>query len=871
MCVSSSFIQQAEDFSAQYEIYFYRDSTPHRDVDKHKERESGGAPEEVIFDIMKPLSAYFCESRGRTRIHSGLKENEENKDTWRTFSLDKKENQEATVQDKPRVTLHQQPWHKLKPWQKHHFFSSTVNPHRRPVSPAATNRTNTLSRPRNGHGVAEKKNANVFPFVLYIRRRYASGAADTSECIGSHNHSTSAAIGKHDDQSFSAAMIAGATQQFQAAYRDREPEEEGHRQAGPISGSSSDAEQTERETESKVINKEPIRKHVPMGKVELPSQQNIRSKAAEQRFLRCPMCYYPLWRSTFNASTGFFIGGVFSFPSVGNENEACHRKQDEVNERDKNTDTATAMENSSDIEKSEVLHKIRMRCPSCHYPLDKTPPVFVPGSTGGPKSIGSKTAQPDTKRQQWAPQNKASVLRPSFDSSNTNPSAFFTAVTQKKKHGAMTCPAVANLSDIPAADVHIENEDSARPSDSASAHHDSDLESPPQRPNKNSVGAAPTLDPVRSLHNILLEAELEQRRLIQSAEREQWQHRFGKIDNELIQLLQSNKVDKPSAPTESLPYSTIRDIALQYNVSVEALIRVNPSLHGCSANEALPHGMALQLPELEDSVTPNDSPVPPTTVGEIARQYEVSVEALIRANPALHGCSADDVLPHGMALQLPEPEDEATPTVTTPTESALPVTTIGDIARQYEVSVEALIRANPALHGRTADEVLPHGMALQLPDIPTPTESALPSTTIRDIARQYEVSVEELIRVNHALHGHSADDELPHGMTLQLPEPEPATVREAQLPFPVHEQLKSKKAEKRKKTPSKKEKKKKSLNNSTHPFRADAQTLSNLRREIAKQNEQTEKIELLRLLCHYETVNAEQREWIRMLESESQS
>jgi len=155
---------------------------------------------------------------------------------------------------------------------------------------------------------------------------------------------------------------------------------------------------------------------------------------------------------------------------------------------------------------------------------------------------------------------------------------------------------------------------------------------------------------------------------------------------------------KPTTcPMGTMPYmikagDTFYSIAIRYNTTVAALIAANPNVNP----NALYIGQIICVPMSQPpcpggnyyTIKAGD------TFYSIARRYNVSLDALLNANPNVN----PDALYIGQVICIPGPTPPPPPQ-TCPIGTTPYIIRAGDtfysIARRYNVSVDALIAANP--------------------------------------------------------------------------------------------------------------------------------------------------------------------------------
>ncbi|MBW4828172.1 MAG: LysM peptidoglycan-binding domain-containing protein [Clostridiaceae bacterium] len=196
---------------------------------------------------------------------------------------------------------------------------------------------------------------------------------------------------------------------------------------------------------------------------------------------------------------------------------------------------------------------------------------------------------------------------------------------------------------------------------------------------------------------------------------------------------------------------TLFNIGQRFNVSVEALLRANP---GIDPNN-LQIGQVICIPR---AMPPGPPPCPNgffytiragDTLFNIGQRFNVSVEALLRANPGID----PNNLQIGQVICIPRPIPPIPPCRNGFFYVIRRGDTLFNISRRFNVSVEALIRANPGID--------PNNLQIgQIICIPRPMPPGPPpcrngffyvvrrGDTFFSIGRRFNVSVEALIRAN---------------------------------------------------------------------------------------------------------------------------
>jgi len=168
-----------------------------------------------------------------------------------------------------------------------------------------------------------------------------------------------------------------------------------------------------------------------------------------------------------------------------------------------------------------------------------------------------------------------------------------------------------------------------------------------------------------------------------------------------------------TCPSGSFSYTiksgdTLFLLAQRYNTTVEAIMRINP---GINPNN-LQIGQMICIPSavgVPTPPTPSVPTLPPCTNGFyytiragdtlflLSQQFGVSVEAIMRANPGIN----PNNLQIGQTICIPRAITPTPPIPACPNGfyySIRPGDTYFGISRQFGVSIDALIRANPGVN-----------------------------------------------------------------------------------------------------------------------------------------------------------------------------
>ncbi len=186
----------------------------------------------------------------------------------------------------------------------------------------------------------------------------------------------------------------------------------------------------------------------------------------------------------------------------------------------------------------------------------------------------------------------------------------------------------------------------------------------------------------------------------------------------------------------------LTSIAATYNVSVADIVRLNPG-----SDRLIKAGETLRIPQSKDNNGPQYHTIQPgETLYGLMKRYDVTVEAICKANPGL----SESNFRSGQVIIIPaadktadlpiiQSDQPASQSVVIPQQSYRDIhkvkrrETIYSICREYGITEEELIAANPELK----TEKLKRGKYIRIPfhkQIPvapvvTPGESAMPTNS----------------------------------------------------------------------------------------------------------------------------------------------
>ncbi len=186
----------------------------------------------------------------------------------------------------------------------------------------------------------------------------------------------------------------------------------------------------------------------------------------------------------------------------------------------------------------------------------------------------------------------------------------------------------------------------------------------------------------------------------------------------------------------------LTSIAATYNVSVADIVRLNPG-----SDRLIKAGETLRIPQSKDNNGPQYHTIQPgETLYGLMKRYDVTVEAICKANPGL----SESNFRSGQVIIIPaadktadlpiiQSDQPASQSVVIPQQSYRDIhkvkrrETIYSICREYGITEEELIAANPELE----TEKLKRGKYIRIPfhkqmpvaPVVTPGESAMPTNS----------------------------------------------------------------------------------------------------------------------------------------------
>jgi peptidoglycan DL-endopeptidase LytF len=199
---------------------------------------------------------------------------------------------------------------------------------------------------------------------------------------------------------------------------------------------------------------------------------------------------------------------------------------------------------------------------------------------------------------------------------------------------------------------------------------------------------------------------------------------------------------------------TLFSLARRFNTTVQAIITANPGLNP----NALQIGEQICLPIVPLPPAPEQCPsgiIYRVQAGDtfyaIARRYNIAVNTLMTVNPGVN----PNALQIGQQLCIPTPAPTPTITCPGPTYTVRPGDTFYGIARTLGFTVPALHAANPSV----VPDNLQVGQILCLPvggARPCPGGTIYfiqPGDTLTGIARKFDITLNALMAANPRLKG----------------------------------------------------------------------------------------------------------------------
>ncbi len=215
---------------------------------------------------------------------------------------------------------------------------------------------------------------------------------------------------------------------------------------------------------------------------------------------------------------------------------------------------------------------------------------------------------------------------------------------------------------------------------------------------------------------------------------------------------------KTRCPSGSFPYTiksgdTLFLLARRFNTTVEAIMKINP---GIEPNN-LQIGQVICIPQMAPPTPPCPNGFLYTiragdTFYKLSQQFNVSVEALMRANPGVD----PNNLQIGQVICIPQMAPPMPPSMPPCPNGFLYTIKPGDtfykLSQQFNVSVEALMRANPGVDPNN----LQIGQVICIPQMASPMPpcpngfyyTVKPGDTLYTIGQHFNVNVQEIINAN---------------------------------------------------------------------------------------------------------------------------
>jgi LysM repeat protein len=204
-------------------------------------------------------------------------------------------------------------------------------------------------------------------------------------------------------------------------------------------------------------------------------------------------------------------------------------------------------------------------------------------------------------------------------------------------------------------------------------------------------------------------------------------------------------------PTQNITYTVrsgdyLTKIAKEFQVTLQDLLAANPDI----TNPSLIHpGEKLNIPSTIDVVYTVQSG---DYMAKISRKFEVTLSDLINANPQVK----DPSLIHpGEVLLIPSSHE-----VIYVVEAG---NSLSGIAKEYGVTVDELLKANPSI---TNPSLIRTGMELVIPTTVAGQYVVLPGDSLSQIAKNFHVSQQNLLSANPQIQN---PDQIYVGEVLTIP------------------------------------------------------------------------------------------------------
>ncbi|MBP5456946.1 MAG: LysM peptidoglycan-binding domain-containing protein [Paludibacteraceae bacterium] len=234
---------------------------------------------------------------------------------------------------------------------------------------------------------------------------------------------------------------------------------------------------------------------------------------------------------------------------------------------------------------------------------------------------------------------------------------------------------------------------------------------------------------------------------------------------------------------------TLFSISQRYNVSVDEITRLNPSV-----KSGLQNGQTLIIPPSHANTASTNTEAPKQeapksngmmkthkvqkdeTLFGICQKYGVSREDLLRINPGLEGN-----IKEGQVLTIPA--DSKPEVVEKVKIRQMHVVkrkeTVASISKMYDLTEAELLKANPII-----DKEVKKGMTIVIPEkesvqekkINYGTHTVQKGETLYRISKTYGIEIDDIILLNP-----TAYTELKEGQTLLIAQPDPTTATKVEL------------------------------------------------------------------------------------------